>query len=137
MMISNNEIKYGFQSIIILFSSLFAVILISFGLLFFILKIDGNKGFNVYLPSSDSYIFKDMEKRPDLLLTIDANANIFINNSESSGDELIAKIDLLTNGDKESNIRIQIDKSLRYGDVINLINFLKYNEYKNLIFITN
>lgn len=103
----------------------------------FVGKIKENKGFNVYLPSSDGYVFKDIEKSQDVLIFITEEANIFVNDKATTGSDLIDNIDIITGGNKDNVLKIEMDKSLKYEEVINLTNFLKFNGYKNLVFITD
>lgn len=129
--------SYNGISALIFLSTLVFVFVISFLLLFFIDKVKYNKGFNVYLPASDSYIFKDIEKSVDILISVSQDGSIFVNDNRTSGADLIDVVNLLTGNNKENALKLEIDKAIKYEDIINLANFFKYNGYQNLIFITD
>lgn len=126
--------KYKITFYKILFIKIFLILIFSSWMILFLLKIEQNKGINIFLPTSDTYIFEEIEqKERKIKIQIDQNADIFLNGRKINSMEIIKEIE---NEPKDVTIFLEIDENLSYKDVINLIDLLKYHKYTEIILIT-
>lgn len=72
------------------------------------------------------------QPRPEqpIILTLKADQQLFLGNElVASADQLAVELAKQTNGDKETTIFFQADKSVNYEDLINVMNDLRKTGY--------
>ena len=77
----------------------------------------------VDLPSSTA----QMQQRPDkpLFLTIKSDLTLALSDSDVGRDALGAALTQATSGDKDTRVFVRADKSVPYGDVMEVMNLLR------------
>ncbi|MGC4024677.1 MAG: TonB system transport protein ExbD [Mesorhizobium sp.] len=82
---------------------------------------------NVDLPGSTA----PAAPRPDkpVFLTVKQDLTISLGNETVPRDAFAAKLNSLTGGDKEARIFLRADKTVPYGDLTDVMNFLRASGY--------
>ncbi|MEI4483853.1 MULTISPECIES: TonB system transport protein ExbD [unclassified Phyllobacterium] len=88
---------------------------------------------NVDLPASTA----TPVPRPDqpLYLTLKEDKTISIGNNSVTADTLGSFVDQQTEGDKETRVFLQADKSVDYGSLMDLMNNLRSNGYLKIALV--
>ena len=81
----------------------------------------------VNLPASTA----EPQQRPDtpIYLTIKADLTLAIGNDQVSRDFLRSTLDRATNGDKDARIFLRADKTVSYGELMEVMNLLRAAGY--------
>jgi len=81
----------------------------------------------VNLPSSNA----QPQQRPSkpIYLTLKSDLSLAIGDNPVARDRLTAALDAATNGDKEERIFLRADRSVPYGDVMQVMNDLRAARY--------
>ena len=65
----------------------------------------------------------------DVTLTLDAELTLFINEQEVSRDGFLLAMEAATGNDENKRIYVQADRTVDYGDLIDLLNELRASGY--------
>jgi biopolymer transport protein ExbD len=81
----------------------------------------------VNLPASSA----QQQPRPDkpLYLTVKSDLTLALGNEPLARDALRGTLDLATNGDRDARIFLRADKSVSYGEVMEVMNLLRAAGY--------
>ncbi|RFC69510.1 MULTISPECIES: TonB system transport protein ExbD [Mesorhizobium] len=82
---------------------------------------------NVDLPGSTAPVAPRPEK--PVFLTLKQDLTISLGNETVSREAFAAKLNSLTNGDKETRIFLRADKTVPYGDLTEVMNLLRAGGY--------
>ncbi len=120
-----------------IFALIFSLsVVFSIAIFIFLTKIKQNKGLNLYLPESDSYIFKDIEQQKGITIQVDEDVKMYIDSEEINSLEILNILKQKTQN-KEDNIYLEINENINYKNIISLVDLLKNEGYINITLITN
>ncbi len=91
-------------------------------------------GIKINLPESSS-ILKN-EKKDPVTVSLNSNGEIFIQKKKFSKEQLIIKLTLLKENNKNLKIYIKGDKKLNYGKVMELMNLINKSGFKKVALVT-
>lgn len=82
---------------------------------------------DVDLPTSAS----NQQQRPDkpLYVTVQEDLTVSVGNEQVTHEAMEAALDAATEGDKDARIFLRADKSVPYGDLMNVMNMLRISGY--------
>ena len=114
-------------------TAIFAILI--FCILLFIQPVVSNIDINI--PSLDTEPIEITDEFKYINLKIDNKGNIFVNQNEINFDELLPTINKLYNKKDKNDIKIFIfsDERISYGSIINIINILNKDGYKQISLI--
>ena len=91
-------------------------------------------GIKINLPESSS-ILKN-EKKDPVTVSLNSKGEIFIQKKKFSREQLIIKLTLLKENNKNLKIYIKGDKKLNYGQVMELMNLINKSGFKKVALVT-
>ena len=91
-------------------------------------------GIKINLPESSS-ILKN-EKKDPVTVSLNSKGEIFIQKKKFSREQLIIKLTLLKENNKNLKIYIKGDKKLNYGKVMELMNLINKSGFKKVALVT-
>ena len=91
-------------------------------------------GIKINLPESSS-ILKN-EKKDPVTVSLNSKGEIFIQKKKFSKEQLIIKLTLLKEKNKNLKIYIKGDKKLNYGKVMELMNLINKSGFKKVALVT-
>ena len=88
---------------------------------------------NVDLPTSAAA----QQKRPDkpLYVTVEKDLAVSVGNVQVAHVDMRAALDRATEGNKETRIFLRADKSVAYGDLMNVMNLLRIAGYTRIALV--
>ena len=87
----------------------------------------------VDLPSVTSASSQTEEE--DVTLTLDAERTLFINEQEVSHDNFLLAMEAATGNDENKRIYVQADRTVEYGDLMDLLNELRASGYLKIALV--
>jgi biopolymer transport protein ExbD len=74
------------------------------------------------------------QQRPDkpIFLSVRSDMSIMVGNDRIDREQLAAKLDAATNGDREQRIFLRADKAIPYGDVMEVMNEVRSAGYSKI-----
>ena len=74
------------------------------------------------------------QQRPDkpIFLSVRADKSLMVGSDQVGREELAAKLNVVTGGDREQRIFLRADKSISYGDVMDVMNDVRNAGYSKI-----
>jgi biopolymer transport protein TolR len=93
-------------------------------------------GVSIDLPDSEAQAISQEDDKP-LEITLDSNGDIFVGESKTPRNRLIAILQTMPNLNPESRIYIRADKELDYGKVMDILGSINGAGYKKVALVSN
>lgn len=81
----------------------------------------------VELPRSNAAA-QPLPEKP-VFVTLERDLSVSIGNASLAGEAFLAELEKATGGDRETRIYLRADRSVAYGDLMNLMNALRDAQY--------
>ncbi len=94
------------------------------------------KGVDVSLPKTAADALPPPKATP-LSVSMDADGNIYIQETRIEADELIAKLRAITGEGYEERIYLRVDETIDYGKAIGVMTLIQGAGYRNLALVTD
>ncbi len=100
------------------------------------------QGVNVELPKAGAEPIDDVPNHPPLILSVDAEGNLFINvgddeDEPASAKEIVARTAAVLRNRPDTPLLIKADKAVPYGNVVGAMVLLQQGGAKNVGFVTD
>jgi len=88
---------------------------------------------NVDLPNSTA----TPQPRPDkpLYVTVQEDLTVSVGENQVAHIDLRSELDRATNGDKDARVFLRADKSVAYGDLMNIMNLMRMGGYTKIALV--
>ena len=100
------------------------------------------QGVSVELPKAGAEPIQDIPNHPPLVLSVDAEGNLYINvgddeDQPASAKEIVARTSKVLRSRPDTPILIKADKAVPYGNVVGAMVLLQQGGAKNVGFVTD
>ena len=100
------------------------------------------QGVEVNLPKANSEPIEDIPNHQPLVLSVDAEGNLYINVGEdedepATGKEVVARVGAVLRNRPETPILVKADRAVPYGNVIGAMVLLQQGGAENIGFVTD
>ena len=100
------------------------------------------QGVSVELPKAGAEPIKDIPNHPPLVLSVDAEGNLYINvgddeDQPASAKEIVARTSKVLRSRPDTPILIKADKAVPYGNVVGAMVLLQQGGAENVGFVTD
>ncbi len=100
------------------------------------------QGVTVELPQAGAEPIEDIPNHPPLVLSVDAEGNLYINigddeDQPASAKEIVARTAAVLRNRPDTPILIKADKAVAYGNVVGAMVLLQQGGAKNVGFVTD
>ncbi len=100
------------------------------------------QGVTVELPQAGAEPIEDIPNHPPLVLSVDAEGNLYINvgddeDQPASAKEIVARTAAVLRNRPDTPILIKADKAVSYGNVVGAMVLLQQGGAKNVGFVTD
>ena len=100
------------------------------------------QGVNVELPKAGAEPIDDVPNHPPLVLSVDAEGNLFINvgddeDEPASAKEIVARTAAVLRNRPDTPLLIKADKAVPYGNVVGAMVLLQQGGAENVGFVTD
>lgn len=100
------------------------------------------QGIKVELPRAGAEPIADMPDQPPLILSVDADGNLYINvgddeDSPVSGKEIVARTGAVLRNRPETPVLVKADRAVQYGFVVGAMVLLQQGGADNVGFVTD
>jgi len=100
------------------------------------------QGIKVELPQAGAEPITDMPDQPPLILSVDAEGNLYINvgddeDSPVSGQEIVARTGAVLRNRPETPVLVKADRAVQYGFVVGAMVLLQQGGADNVGFVTD
>lgn len=92
-------------------------------------------GLKVDLPKGNEVI-DDQERNNSIAISFDRSGLIVIEDIKTNAKDFLYTLKKISNNNKAKEILIHADRILQYGYIMEFIDLLKRNGYKNVVFVT-
>lgn len=93
-------------------------------------------GVPIDLPESGAKALNDEDNKP-LEVSINKDGNLYVGETEVKRDRLISLLSSMTNNDPERRIYIRADKTMDYGQVMDILGTINGAGFKKVALISN
>ena len=100
------------------------------------------QGIEVSLPKANSEPIKDVPNHQPLVISVDAEGNLFINVGENedeptTGKQVVARVGAVLRNRPETPILVKADRAVPYGNVVGAMVLLQQGGAQNIGFVTD
>jgi biopolymer transport protein TolR len=100
------------------------------------------QGIEVELPKANSEPIDEVPNHPPLVVSVDAEGNLYINVGENedepaSGKEIVARVGAVLRNRPDTPILVKADRSVPYGNVVGAMVLLQQGGAQSIGFVTD
>jgi len=100
------------------------------------------QGIEVDLPKASSEPIEDVPNHPPLVISVDAEGNLFINvgdneDEPTSGKEIVTRVGIVLGERPDTPILVKADRAVPYGNVVGAMVLLQRGGAQNIGFVTD
>ena len=100
------------------------------------------QGITVELPKAGAEPIRDVSNHPPLIVSIDADGNLFINVGDDedepvSGQEIVARTGAVLRNRPDTPVLVKADRAVQYGFVVGAMVLLQQGGASNVGFVTD
>ena len=100
------------------------------------------QGIEVDLPKASSQPIEDVPNHPPLVISVDAEGNLFINVGENedeptTGKQIVARVGAVLRNRPDTPILVKADRAVPYGNVVGAMVLLQQGGALNIGFVTD
>jgi len=100
------------------------------------------QGIEVELPKANSEPIEDVANHPPLVLSVDAEGNLYINvgddeDSPTTGKDVVARVGAVLRNRPETPILVKADRAVPYGHVVGAMVLLQQGGAESIGFVTD
>ena len=100
------------------------------------------QGIEVNLPKASSEPIKDVPNHQPLIISVDAEGNLFINVGENedeptTGKQVVARVGAVLRNRPDTPILVKADRAVPYGNVVGAMVLLQQGGAQNIGFVTD
>jgi len=100
------------------------------------------QGIEVDLPNASSEPIEDVPNHPPLVISVDAEGNLFINVGENedeptTGKQIVARVGAVLRNRPDTQVLVKADRAVPYGNVVGAMVILQRGGALNIGFVTD
>ena len=100
------------------------------------------QGIEVHLPQANSVPIPEVPNHPPLVLSVDADGNLYINvgdneDEPTTGKEVVARVGAVLRNRPDTPILLKADRAVPYGNVVGAMVLLQRGGAQNIGFVTD